>query len=331
MPRLKAAIIGFGAIAEGRSPVGRLPLSHRDAYVHHVARVQVVAVADAATARLRAAKRMFRGARAYRDAAAMLRAERPDIVSLCTPDDTHARWLLECAAQGVRGVWCEKPLAVGRAELTRLTRRRRDLPAVQLNHWRRFIPELWHLRERLRRGEFGAIHGISGCYPEGWFRNGSHLVDLAFFLCGPLRVLWARAQGTGLDPRLTVAAIGKGGATVSFASVPRRDYNLFELELRCERARVRVAENGRRVEIQRDRRDPVFRHLRLLRARPDVTPCRWRDAFRNALGDLISCVVGRRGSTLSPVTDAIAVGQFLVLAAGRAQTLRTEASRERPR
>jgi predicted dehydrogenase len=261
----------------------------------------------------------------------MLRAERPDVVSLCTPDDTHARWLLECAAQGVRGVWCEKPLAVGRAELGRLARQQRGLPAVQLNHWRRFIPELGHLRERLRRGEFGAVHGISGCYPEGWFRNGSHLVDLAFFLCGPLRVLWARAQGTGPDPRLTVAALGKGGAPVLFDSVPRRDYNLFELELRCERARVRVAENGRRVEIQRDRRDPAFRNLRLLRAQPDVTLCRWRDAFRNALGNLISCVSGRRGTTLSPVTDALAVGKFLVTAAGRARAARPVAGRERPR
>jgi predicted dehydrogenase len=53
-----------------------------------------------------------RGAiREYTDYREMLDRERLDVVSIATPDDYHTEPVCDAAAAGVKGIFCEKPLA----------------------------------------------------------------------------------------------------------------------------------------------------------------------------------------------------------------------------
>src|SRR5207249_10738934 len=48
----------------------------------------------------------------YKDVNLMLHDERLDLVSVCTWPDTHAAIVAEVAGAGVKGILCEKPLAL---------------------------------------------------------------------------------------------------------------------------------------------------------------------------------------------------------------------------
>ncbi|WIM05110.1 MAG: Gfo/Idh/MocA family oxidoreductase [Candidatus Nitricoxidivorans perseverans] len=314
--RWKAAIIGFGRIAEGRTDAGALPLSHVDAYLSNRNDVSLEAVADTSAGRRARAAELLPGIRLYSDGEEMLVAERPDIVSICTPDATHVHWLLAAGNAGVRGAWCEKPVAMTAAEADRLAVLAKESGMkVQVCHWRRFVPEISLLARSIRTGEFGEILGATGYYPGGWFRNGTHLVDLVHFLLGPLTLQHAGPSCAEEpdDPGLSVVAGLAGGAYCTLMSVPRRPYNLFELDILCVKARIRVAENGRRIEMQRSKPDPVFRHLEMLRVSRERIACQWRNASRNGLSDLVASLPGGR-APLCGLDDALAVTRFLIAA-----------------
>jgi predicted dehydrogenase len=101
--KTRIGIIGVGGIA----------YCHMNGYAAD-RRVEIVGLADVDADRARRAASQF-GGRAYNDAAAMLDAERPDAVSICTPPVAHRPAALQCIARGVR-VFCEKPLAYSAAD-----------------------------------------------------------------------------------------------------------------------------------------------------------------------------------------------------------------------
>lgn len=308
---MRAAIIGFGKIAHGQFGKARLPLTHLGAYQALRRRINLVAVADPDRRNLELAAKLIPHVRVYEDHKEMLAQERLDVASICSPDDLHVDHLEDVSGSGVRGIWCEKPIATDAGQLRRLTALAPDLPHVQVNFWRRFVPEIRILRERIRAGDFGRVNCLAGYYPEGWLRNGSHLIDLIKFFVGDVKIVCHTRNDFNGEPQVIASGVAAGGASWSAMPVPRDQYNLFELEMLCQRARARIVQNGRSIEIIRDMKDPEFRHLRILQTRIQQTNCRWNRAFIVSLGDLLDCVEGKSSQTISPLDNAIAVAQAM--------------------
>lgn len=97
---IRVALVGFGAAARN---------IHLPAYARLGAAVELVAVCDADPAAAARARRTLGGA-VYDDPRRMLEAERPDIVSICTPPACHREQTLLALEHGCH-VFCEKPLA----------------------------------------------------------------------------------------------------------------------------------------------------------------------------------------------------------------------------
>lgn len=100
-PVLRAAIVGTGAVAH----------LHARAIAEDP-RADLVAIANRNAQRRDA----FADAWSVPDHAALLAAERPDLVVLCTPPDLHLRQAVDAFAAGA-DVLCEKPPALSLAEL----------------------------------------------------------------------------------------------------------------------------------------------------------------------------------------------------------------------
>jgi predicted dehydrogenase len=154
-----------------------------------------------------------------RAAAAELDAERPaasveelvaaddiDVVHICTPNHLH-RPLAEAALATRKHVVCEKPLALDATEAESLVTaaaesgRQASVPFVY-----RFYPTVREARERVARGDLGAITLLHGTYLQDWLLRpeddnwrvdastggasrafadiGSHWCDLAEFVSG---------------------------------------------------------------------------------------------------------------------------------------------------
>src|SRR5581483_1726326 len=108
----RVAILGLGGISRAHLRGYRAP--------ENAGRVEVVAGADiSAAARARFVEETGIE-RTYADYRELLERERPEIVSICTWPPLHPEMVEAAAAAGVRGILCEKPMAVDLAGCDRM-------------------------------------------------------------------------------------------------------------------------------------------------------------------------------------------------------------------
>ena len=91
----------------------------------------------------------------------LLERDPPEGVLIAAPSDQHSRLVARFAAAGTP-MLCEKPLGI-RAEQSREATGSAAEAGVllQVGYWRRFVPELRELRERIRAGALGEISQLS--------------------------------------------------------------------------------------------------------------------------------------------------------------------------
>ncbi len=152
------------------------------------------AIADSSTVRVTAIAEPVEPARAslthndvalYPDLDSMLAAGGFDAVLVCVPSDFHLDTIRRLVSAGMP-ILCEKPVgvtAIEAREAADLTKRA-GLP-FQIGFWRRFVPSLKKLRERIAAGELGEIYLVA-CYqwdekpPTAYFRthSGGIFIDM---------------------------------------------------------------------------------------------------------------------------------------------------------
>jgi myo-inositol 2-dehydrogenase / D-chiro-inositol 1-dehydrogenase len=108
----------------------------------------------------------------------MLSSDRPDGVLVVAPSTQHQQLVESLVAEGLP-VLCEKPLGVRSTE-TRTAADAADaaLVPLQVAYWRRYVPVLQELRDRILSGQFGSIHHVLSSQwdeapPSAGFRQSS--------------------------------------------------------------------------------------------------------------------------------------------------------------
>jgi len=108
----------------------------------------------------------------------MLEAEAPDGVLVVAPSTQHQQLVQTLVARGLP-VLCEKPCGVTAAE-TRTAATAAEAAGVplQVAYWRRYVPVLQELRDRILSGELGEIHHVLSSQwdeapPSAGFRQNS--------------------------------------------------------------------------------------------------------------------------------------------------------------
>jgi myo-inositol 2-dehydrogenase / D-chiro-inositol 1-dehydrogenase len=142
----------------------------------------------------------------------MLAGESLDGVLIAAPTPLHGQLIAEVAAAGLP-VICEKPCGMtsGQARAAAQAAAAAGVP-LQIAYWRRYVPALAALRERLLGGEIGDIQLVS-CYqwdeapPPPAFRaaSGGIAIDMGVHEFDQIRWL------TGQDLRVTGAAAAAAG------------------------------------------------------------------------------------------------------------------------
>src|SRR5262245_17126427 len=130
MQTYRAAVIGLTGI--GISPAATLadpvfglqmPHSHVAAYAASP-RASVVAVCDLVPALLEQFRATwgatFPDARTYTACDEMLAKEEVDLLRVVTSDPRHAQMVVDGVAAGVKGIFCEKPIATTMADADRM-------------------------------------------------------------------------------------------------------------------------------------------------------------------------------------------------------------------
>ena len=172
----------MGVFKFGLAGAGRMGRNHLRALSDSEV-VDVAAIAEPAE-HTRSALRSS-GARVFENLEAMIDAGGLDAVLVCVPSDLHLESVRRLVAAGLP-ILCEKPLGVtpAQAREAALLVSSTGVP-LQIGFWRRFVPMLKRLRERISSGELGGVYAIE-CYqwdgqpPNAVFRahSGGIFVDM---------------------------------------------------------------------------------------------------------------------------------------------------------
>lgn len=131
----------------------------------------------------------------YADYDDMLARERPDVVTIVTPNDSHADLTIRAAEAGARGVYCEKPMATCLAEGQAMVAAcRRHGTALAVNHQRRMSPPVVKMRELIADGALGEVYLFRGSCAGDLLSDATHLVDTIRCLAGDASVRWVFGQ-----------------------------------------------------------------------------------------------------------------------------------------
>jgi predicted dehydrogenase len=190
--RYRAGIIGLGFAGGGDQvsgdrigqQVANLDGNHREA-LSQSERIDLVAGCDLDEGRrARFAERT--GARTYADWREVVEREKLDLVSIATSSPGHAPLTIAAAEQGIRVVYCEKPIAVSLIEAERmLAACDRAGTLLVINHNRRFHPNCHRLRELIADGGLGELTGVSLRWGAGRLGcTGTHVFDVVRMLTG---------------------------------------------------------------------------------------------------------------------------------------------------
>lgn len=201
----RVGIIGAGAIAQA---------CHAPGYARDQ-RTTLVAFADPVAARHNEMTQLWPEVRGYKDYVTMLGEEKLDIVSVCSPNQFHARHTID-ALRARCHVLCEKPMAVklneadAMKEAAKAARRK-----LMVGYTQRMVAGPMQTKALLQKKALGKpfmirvrfAHG--GPYPgwakSDWFYDpeiaaggamldmGIHAIDLCLWLMGPIVSVQARA------------------------------------------------------------------------------------------------------------------------------------------
>jgi predicted dehydrogenase len=272
----RVGIVGLTGIAispaasEPRFFGGVHPHSHAACYAA-VPRTRVVAVCDLEPALFDRFDRHW-GATwpdvaRYTDYREMLERERLDLLSVVTSDHRHADIVVDAARRGIKGIYCEKPIATTLADADRMIAavEEHGVPMV-VNHTRRWYANYQLARETIRAGHLGRVTRIQASLggPRAMlFRNGTHLIDCVTFFAesepdwvvahldpGHERYGPRYAGDGGRDPATDPGALAlirfENGviASVFCSKLINRDTTHWAVEVFCERGIVQITEPG---------------------------------------------------------------------------------------
>lgn len=249
----RAAVIGCGNIGSRRSENKKMPgvLSHAEAY-RACKDTQLVALADADQDALERAGTLWNVKRLYRDPATLFRTEPLDMVSICTPDATHAEVVRLAIDAGVPAVLCEKPLGMTHQEASSLAAQAEARGIVlAVNYQRRYDPMHRRVRAAIQAGDIGQVRHVSAWYTKGIVHNGTHLLDTLRFLCGEI----VRAEG--LNPRPDPSGDSTPDAVLTFAGgftgfvhgCSAEAFAVFEIDVIGSQGRVCLVDEGHVLEF----------------------------------------------------------------------------------
>lgn len=233
----------------------------------------------------------------YRD---MLAAENLDIVSVCTPINTHHPIVIDCVDAGVKAIFCEKTLAfnVGDAEEMVGACQEREI-VLAVNYIKRWDSLYNYVHDLLTKGTIGHLQTIVGYGATALHTSTSHLIDMMCLYAGtPLWVVGDEAQGFvrnvhGVDDPGGIGMVKFDSGVTGFIKGSSLSPNKYmsELDIMGEHGRVRITDDGKKVSLFRfveTNTSPGSGYESLVEVETSLPP--ENERMVDAVADIVRCI-----------------------------------------
>jgi predicted dehydrogenase len=147
-------------------------------------RFELIALCDSDAQRAGDLARKLGVSRCYADAAAMLDAERPDVLCFATPPAVRLPIVELGVRYGVGAIAFEKPLALSLSEARRIVELCAGGVKAVVCHQLKHAGHLRRVKEIVESGGIGEIRYLHATARPSMLRVGTHLVDAMLWLAG---------------------------------------------------------------------------------------------------------------------------------------------------
>lgn len=180
----RVGIIGCGGISR----------AHAGGY-KSLPQTEIVAIADVKPEQLDKFSAEFGVKKLYSDYAEMLKKESPDIVSVCTWPPLHGEMTVACAEHKVKGILCEKPMALNLEQADKMIEAcDKSKSVLVIGHQRRFEAQYIKAKELIQSKAIGDLVRIHGSCGGDLLTDGTHNIDLIRFYVDDSPVKWVFGQ-----------------------------------------------------------------------------------------------------------------------------------------
>jgi predicted dehydrogenase len=183
----RAAIIGCGRMSRG----------HARAYKE--LGIPIVAGADIVQEALDRACEDYGAEQAFTDYRELLDEVQPELVSIVTAEGLHCEMVVAAAEAGVKGIVCEKPMAMNLGEARQMVAACRASGSVlTISHQRQYNSQYARARELIAEGAIGAVR-FAEAYgmAESIHTDGTHTIHMLLSLLGESSPSYLIAQIDG--------------------------------------------------------------------------------------------------------------------------------------
>jgi len=264
---LKVGIVGLGHIGaewEESDYKRPKPCTHIGAYCDFREQCEIVGICDIDDKKLGKINRYFPHIHhTYSNYSDLINNQKLDVLSICTPDETHADMLNMAIDAGVKVIFCEKPItSVPDTGWAMVEKAKKAGVKIVVNHTRRWDP-FWYATV------YGAIQGdklikaVGYCYGDG-LREWTHMADIF------------NMMGVPEDK-------------IEFINIPGANYLVFEFEFWMKNKRVTIMNNGINFVISRPFPSPHYDNINeLILAKSEY--CEPESIMKRAVQDVLNCV-----------------------------------------
>lgn len=303
-----AAVIGCGRIAStfDNDPRRRYAATHIGAY-KRVPKIALKAVSDLDESRLGACVKKWSVPNGYRTVKELLNNEKIDILSVCTPPETHYKIIKEAVEFPLKAVFCEKPLAhtlEDAGKIVDICKSRNII--LQVDHQRRFDPMHAAVRKIIETEKLGKAEQANFYYTAGIRNTGSHMFDLLRFFYGDAD--WIEGNYSPNlshrtnDPNVDGVIKFKKGLFATFQSCDVKKYLIFEFNCLFEKGRIEIKNSGFSAEVYTSANSKNFSgYKELVKTKPSFKTDYRRNFMVNAVRHLIECAERRKPSISSGI------------------------------
>ena len=317
---LRAAVVGLGKVGsrfdeeEGRTSVW----SHVGAYLKLPGDFNIVAAVEPLDENRVAFETRLPTVPVFKTTEEMILAHNPEVCSICTPPQFHGEVLDQLlAATELKAVWCEKPLA----DDLEVARHMADACAnrglaMVVTHNRRFMP-LWREAKKMKDdGAVGLVRCVRVAMPNRRLSIGSHAIDLAIMLGGPVERVMAMEIPTlfeeGEEAFAAMLAYANGAYGIVQVTGMKAQL-VVEAEILGDEGRILVREDKDSLELERFVDKPGiegYYELKPVETTARRTPSD-HSAFVDAARELADLARGDRKYGSCSAVDALAVMEIL--------------------
>jgi predicted dehydrogenase len=256
----------------------------------------------------------YPGIPVYPTVEALFAAHNLDIVSLCVPTKLHYPMFKEVSQYPVKAIFCEKPLSLSveeSREMVRIAQEKDILLAV--NYTRRWQNSYIFVKKLIDEGKIGKITAITAYYPGQIYNIGSHLFDTVRMISGlqPVTASVIKVNDAP-DPSVSGWFLSEDKVFFSFIATGNREDLIFEIDVVGCQGRIRILENGDKVEyyvFQESKRYSSYREL----VPVHITQPLPNDRFADAVQNIADVLIGSAPCIYCSGTDGLYVDMMIAM------------------